>query len=113
MPTTLDKTLEIWSLKAYRIAAITRVTNTSTPTNEATRLTDTPTAEPPAPPAFAGTQPVPVHRHRPSGECAGFHSAPSHHQKPSAEKRARGGGGGDSSCGPIIAPSIESPVPDP
>jgi hypothetical protein len=41
-----------------------------------------------------GTQPWPVHRHSLSCEYAGLHSAPSHHQKPSAEKWVWGEGGG-------------------
>jgi hypothetical protein len=37
--------------------------------------------------APAGTHELPFHRHRPSGDIAGRQAAPSHHQKPSSEKR--------------------------
>jgi hypothetical protein len=37
--------------------------------------------------APAGTQEMPFHRHRPSGDIAGRQAVPSHHQKPSSEKR--------------------------
>ena len=70
-----------------RTARTTIATRTRTPAKAATVK---PTARPmPAPPraaaAWAGTQLVPFHRHSRSVEMAGFHSAPFHHQKPSAE----------------------------
>jgi glucose-1-phosphate thymidylyltransferase len=92
------------------MAATTIATTTRTPRNAKTRPIVSPTAEPelPPPPAvLAGTQAIPVHRQSPSGESAGLHSAPSHHQKASAEKRVSGGGG-DPPCGPTMTPSIGS-----
>ena len=44
--------------------------------------------------ACAGTHVWPFHRHSRSGETAGFHDAPSHHQKPSSENLVLGAAGG-------------------
>jgi len=70
-------------------------TSTRIPTNPATSPSVSPTAWPgPDAGMPVGTQPWPVHRHRLSCEYAGRHSAPSHHQKPSAEKWVWGEVGG-------------------
>lgn len=44
--------------------------------------------------ACAGTQVCPFQRHSRSGDTAGFHEAPSHHQNPSSENRVLWGAGG-------------------
>src|ERR1700730_12270792 len=88
--TTFEKTLVIW------LPMTRRITITSTDTRM--RMTTKPPAKPSARPmlepepvvaaARAGTQAWPSQRHSRSCENAGLHSAPSHHQKPAAAKRA-------------------------
>src|SRR5438270_1659709 len=79
---------------------VTRIeTSTSAPRKMPT-VTSTATPVPPPPPcagaagAWAGCQVWPFQRHNRSGDTAGFHDAPSHHQKPSSENRVWGGGEG-------------------
>src|ERR1700682_1914425 len=59
------------------------------------------------PPGRAGSQVDPVQRHRRSSDIAGLHCAPSHHQKPSAEKRVCNEVGAAGPGFPPTAGSIE------
>ncbi len=70
-------------------------TSTNTPTVMPTAMPTFPPVGAAGPPAsVAGSQAWPFQRHRRSGDTAGFHEAPSHHQKPSSENLAWLGAGG-------------------
>src|SRR5690242_7722354 len=96
---TFENTFAIWLPMVSRIT-VTRIatrmrTSTKTPTVMPTAMPTLPPEAAAGPPEWvAGTQVWPFQRHRRSGDIAGFHEAPSHHQKPSSENLVWMGAGG-------------------